>query len=172
MADLFVHECLRDTPLVAIPRPEIQLVVRFGPSARRGLDAHVFGVRQKVHRKLIRAGQWSLTARLRLGASTAVFGVPASALAGRLVGLDALWGAAATEQLYDRLAATRTKPDAAAVVDHAIAERLAGDHVVRAHDELVLEAADRLATASVTTVAAELGLSQRHLRRVFHAAVG
>lgn len=37
---VFVYECDRDTPRVALPRPEIHLAVRFGPSARNGLDIH------------------------------------------------------------------------------------------------------------------------------------
>jgi hypothetical protein len=82
VAALFVFECDRDGPRISIPRPEVQLVVRFGPSAQSGLDIHAFGARQRVHRKLIRSGQRTVTARLQLGAPEAVLGVPASALAG------------------------------------------------------------------------------------------
>ncbi|MDB4928319.1 MAG: transcriptional regulator, AraC family, partial [Myxococcaceae bacterium] len=85
VAALFVDEYDRDAPLVSIPRPEIHLVARFGPSARGGLDVHVMGARQTAHRKAIRGGQRAVTARLHLGAPAAVFGAPASALAGRIV---------------------------------------------------------------------------------------
>ena len=38
VAALFVHDCDYDSPGVLIPHPEIHLGVRFGPSARRGLE--------------------------------------------------------------------------------------------------------------------------------------
>lgn len=172
MAALFVFECEQDGPRVVIPRPEIQLVVRFGPSTRSGLDVHAFGVRQTVHRKLIRAGQRTVTARLRLGAPEAVLAVPASELAGRIVALEDLWGPAATRRLFDRLAQARDTVAAAGVLERAIAERL-GTAVGRpARTQLALAAADRLASTGVNAVSVDLGVSERHLRRVFRDAVG
>ncbi|MEO6027317.1 MAG: helix-turn-helix domain-containing protein [Candidatus Binatia bacterium] len=172
LAGLFADACEHDASLVSIPRAEIQLVVRFGPSARSGVDAHVFGVRERVHRKRIRAGQRTLTARLHLGATEAVFGVPASAIAGNIVALDELWGAAAARQLRDRLATARGTADEAAIVDGAIAERLHRAAPLRPHARLVLDAAARLASDHVNAVATGLGMSERHLRRVFRDAVG
>ena len=172
VAALFVYECDRDAPRVAIPRPEIHLVVRFGPSARSGLDVHAFGVRQRVHRKLIRSGQRTVTARLHLGAPEAVLGVPASAIAGRIVALEDLWGDAATRRLCDRLADARDTVDAAAILESAIAERLAIADGRRARAQLALDAADRLTSANVNAVAVDLGVSERHLRRVFRETVG
>jgi AraC-like DNA-binding protein len=172
VAALFVHERDRDMPGVAIPRPETNLVVRFGPPARNGLDAHAFGVQQRAHRKIIRAGQRIVTVRLRLGAQEAVLGVPAGELAGRIVALEDLWGDAATRRLFDRLAHTRDTIDAAAIVESAIAERLAIADERRAHSHLALDAAERLASANVKAVAVDLGVSERHLRRVFREAVG
>ena len=172
VAALFVYDCDRDGPGVAIPRPEIHLVVRFGPSARSGLDVHAFGVRQRVHRKLIRSGQRTVTARLQLGAPEAVLGVPASAIAGRIVALEDLWGDAATRRLCDRLADARDTVDAAAILESAIAERLAIADGRRARAQLALAAADRLTSANVNAVAVDLGVSERHLRRVFRETVG
>jgi AraC-like DNA-binding protein len=169
---LFVYDCDRDGPGVAIPRPEIQVVARFGPSARSGLDVHVFGVRQKVHRKLIHRGQRSVTARLRLGVPDALLGVPASAMAGRIVALEDLWGDGATERLCARLAEARDTIGAAAILEGAIAERLAtadGPHDGR---KLALAAAERLTRANVNAVAVDLGISERHLRRLFHENFG
>lgn len=171
VAALFVYECDSDGPLVAIPRPEAHLVVRFGPSAR-GVDVHVLGARDRAHRKVIRTGWRTVTARLRLGASEAVLGAPASAIAGRIVALDELWGDAATERLLDRLAGSRSSTDAATVLDGAIAERLAAAGTRRTAAQLTLAAADRLTTAPVNAVALDLGVSERHLRRVFREAVG
>lgn len=171
VAELFVDEFDHDMPMVSIPRPEIQLVVRFGPSAVGGLDVHAFGVRQRVHRKLIRAGQRAVTARLHLGASEAVLGVPAFAVAGRIATLEELWGGAAARRLCDRLSRARSSTDAAAIMDSAIAERLAISDG-RARSSLALRAAERLATETVKDVAEELGVSERHFRRLFRDAVG
>jgi AraC-like DNA-binding protein len=172
VASLFVDECDRDMLRVAIPRPQIQLVVRFGPSARGGLDVHALGVRTTVHRKLIRRGQRAVAARLHLGAPEAVLGVRASAVAGRIVALEELWGDAATERLRDRLADARDSVGAAAILESAIAERLVNADRRRFGAQLALDAADRLTSASVRAVAVDLGVSERHLRRVFRDTVG
>jgi AraC-like DNA-binding protein len=113
-----------------------------------------------------------VTARLHLGATAAVLGAPASAIAGRIVALDDLWGGAATRRLCDRLAAARGPLEAAAVVERAIAERVATAGVHGARARLVLAATEGLKDASVSAVAADLGVSERHLRRVFGEAVG
>jgi AraC-like DNA-binding protein len=171
VAALLTYECERDEPRVSLPRPEIELVVRFGPSARSGLDVHVLGVRPIVRRKLLHKGQRSVTARLHLCAPDAVLGVPASAIAGRIVRLEDLWGDAATRRLCDRLAGARDAADAAAILEGAITARLASADDRRGR-ELALGAADRLTRANVHAVAADLGVSERHLRRVFREAVG
>jgi len=172
LSTLIVDEFVSDTPGVAIPRAEPQLVVRFGPSARGGVDVHAMGPRERAHRKLIRAGQRAVVALLRLGAHEAVLGVPASHIAGRVVALDELWGGAATRQLEERLARAREPLRAAAVVEAAIAERLAATDAQRAHTGLLLAAADKLESGKVSAVARELGVSARNLRRVFREAVG
>jgi AraC-like DNA-binding protein len=178
LSALFTYDCHRDSPGVVIPRPEIQLVVRFGPSSRNGLDVHAFGARQRVHRKLIRRGQRSVTARLALGAPEAVLGVPASEMAGRIVALEDLWGDVAVRRLCARLGDARDVAAAAAVLESAIAERVAaanGNGKGRpARAQLALVAAERLtrASGSVYAVAGELGVSERHLRRVFRETVG
>lgn len=172
VAALFVYECASDGPLVAIPRPEAHLVVRFGSPVRGDIDVHAFGSRDRAHRKLLRVGQRAVTARLHLGATEAVFGVPASEVAGRTVALDALWGSVATRRLLDRLADSRSSMDAADVLDSAISERIVRAAPRRAPSQLTLAAADRLTSASVNAVAVDLGVSERHLRRVFRETVG
>jgi AraC-like DNA-binding protein len=172
VAALFVFECDHDGPRISIPRPEVQLVVRFGPSAQSGLDIHAFGARQRVHRKLIRGGQRTVTARLRLGAPEAVLGVPASGLAGRIVALEDLWGKAATGRLCARLAEARGTVEAAAILERAIAERHAAAGGRHAPAQLALAAADKLTSANVNSVAVDLGVSERHLRRVFRETLG
>jgi AraC-like DNA-binding protein len=172
VAGVFVREFQRDTSGVVIPRAESHLVVRFGPAARRGLDVYAFGAQQRARRKLIHGGQRSLMARLHLGTHEAVLGVPAAAIAGRVIALEELWGNATTERLVQQLAAARSTAEAAAVLEAAIAARYVAASGRRGRTELALAAAARLQTDNVNAVAVELGVSERHLRRVFHEAVG
>lgn len=171
-AAFFVDECTRNLARVAIPRAEIQLVVRFGASARQGLDVHALGLRQSVYRKTVAGGQRILFARLDVGACAAVLGVPAAAIAGRNVPLEDLWGQAGTQRLIDQLAAAPDTTAAAAVMQAAIAERSAGARQSSAHAQLALHAIARLEDTDVQAVARELGMSERHLRRVFRDTVG
>lgn len=170
VAAFFVDDCEHDQPRVAMPRAETQLVVRFGPSARGGLDVAALGARQRAHRKVIRAGQRTVIARLRLGATESVLGVPASSLFDRIVWLEDLWGPVATRRLIDQLG-NAPAAEVTAVFERAIAERLqlADD---RPSSPVVLAAAERLESANVSTVADDLEVSERSLRRAFHHAVG
>lgn len=172
VAALSVYEHDRDVKGVAIPGPEVHLVVRFGPSTPGGIDVHALGGRQRVHRKLLRSGQRVVMARLHLGATEAVVDAPASAIAGRIVALDELWGDASTRRLLDRFADARDTTEAAAILQSAIAERLAIAGSQRTGSQLALAAADRLASANVNAVAVDLGVSERHLRRVFRETIG
>jgi AraC-like DNA-binding protein len=172
VAAFFVDEIDRDGQRVALPRPEIQLVVRFGPSARNGLDVHAFGMQHTVRRKLIRGGHRVVTACLHLGASKAVLGVPASAVAGSVLALEEVWGGAAVQRLLDRLIGVSDTIEAVAVMESAIAERLALSEACDAKVPLALRAAERLVSANVSSVAVDLGVSERHLRRVFREAIG
>lgn len=167
---LLTFACHRDAPFVALPRAEAQIVARYGVSARDGLDVHVLGGGQTARRKLIRRGQRAVTARLRLGTQETVLGVPARALAGQIVSLDALWGDALATELEERLHEARDPEHAAKVLEGAISARVATRR--RRPRSLALEAADRLAHAPVNAVADALGVSERHLRRGFLEAVG
>lgn len=148
------------------------MVARFGPTARGGLDVHAFGARQRVHRKTLRGGQRAVSVRLQLGAPEAVLGASASAIAGQIVPLEDLWGEDATRRLRDRLGEAPDMGKAAAIMEHAITERLQLATGRSANVRLALDAAKRLARANVNAVANELGVSERHLRRVFREAVG
>jgi AraC-like DNA-binding protein len=172
VAALSAHEHDRDIRGIAIPGPEVHLVVRYGTATDGGIDVHALGGRQRVHRKLLRSGQTVVMARLHLGATEAVLGVPAAEVAGRIVALDELWGEAKTGRLLERLAATRSTSEAATIFESAIAERFAMAGGYGAQTRLVLAAADRLTKASVSAVAFDLGVSERHLRRVFRETIG
>jgi AraC-like DNA-binding protein len=169
---VFVDECKSDSARVAIPGTGVQLVVRFGSHVPGGFDIHALGPRHKVHRKLIRGGQSTVIARLPLGAHQAVLGRPASELAGRVVALRDLWDTAATRRLEEQLAAARDVGSAVVTLKAAIAERLELGACFDANTRLAQSAARRLESRSVASVADDLGVSERHLRRVFHEVVG
>ncbi|NVM90157.1 AraC-like DNA-binding protein [Variovorax sp. SG517] len=170
LAALSLHEIDRDMRGTLVPRMETQIVVRFGSMARGGLDAHVLGARQQVHRKLVFGGQRIVVARLRLGTHEAVLGAPASAIAGHTIALEDLWGDSA--RLFDRFVDARNMAEAAAALEGAISERIGTAQERNVHPRFALEAARRLQSASVDVVAADLGVSARHLRRVFREALG
>jgi AraC-like DNA-binding protein len=169
---LFVVECDDDTRVVSLPRAQPQLVVRFRPSALVTLDVHAVGAGATVHRKAGDRGQRAVVARLRLGTPESLLGGPASTIAHRIVPLDDLWGAAAARRLVDRLSGARDTDGAAAILETAIADRLAAGDARCGRSRLAVEAAARLTGASVSAVAADLRMSERHLRRIFREAVG
>lgn len=169
---MIVDECVANEPRVMIPRPEVHLVVRMGQSVHRGLDMHVLGARRYVTRKTIRKGQWTVVARLQLGTATAVLGMPASAVSGHTVPVEDVWGAGEAQAIYDRLASAACANDAARILERAIAARCSPDRLHGYHPLLVREAAKKLLDANVYEVAAGLGVSERHLRRVFIETVG
>lgn len=112
------------------------------------------------------AGRRSTGLRLRPGAAGAVLGFPASELCGREVRAEEVWGRPAAELQYRLLAAAPA--DRRAVLGEVVEERGAEP------DLLVVAAAARLSrpAMNVTSVAADLGVSERTLHRRTTAAVG
>jgi len=132
-----------------------------------------------------RLGAGGVTAGLRLrpGAAALLLGdLPASALLDVRVPLTELWPQAAAEQLAEQLAERPADGwRAAALLQRAVSGRLPGlatdpaalDLVVP--DPMVLRvvaALDRPRPPSVRALAAQIGLSERQLRRRMLAAVG
>lgn len=170
--DVFVDEYRSDLTLVAVPSTGVHVVVRFGPHVPGGFDIHALGPRQKVHRKLIHGGQSAVFARLPLGTYQAVLGKPASEFAGRIVALRDLWDAAAVQRLEEQLAAARDAGSAASILKTAIAGRLEPGICFDTNTQLVQSAAQHLESRNLASVAEDLGISERHLRRVFREVVG
>lgn len=168
----FVDECLHDQRRVAMPRPEVYLVVRFGSAAHQGVDVHALGVRQRAYRKRIPRGQRALFARLPAGTAHPVFGVSATDLADRIVTLEALWGDRQAQALREQLVAARDTHEAAAILDRTIGERVARAEGARMYARLIAQTGALLAHASVAEAAGQLGISERHLRRIFREAIG
>ncbi|MDF3068781.1 MAG: transcriptional regulator, AraC family [Polyangiaceae bacterium] len=172
IAALQVVELDADLRGVLIPRVEVQVVARLGLAARGGVDVHALGARQTVHRKQLRLGQRVVSVRLHLGAAEAVLGAPDAELAGRVVSLEELWGQSAVCQLLEQLERARGGDELSAILEGAIAERVAKAGARRPGTQLVRQAAERLTSANVNAVASELGVSERHLRRVFQETIG
>ncbi|MGE0802266.1 MAG: helix-turn-helix domain-containing protein [Lautropia sp.] len=113
----------------------------------------------------------SVGAMLRVGAAQALFGVPADALTGRHVPLDALWGPAA-EILLDRLRAVGDPLRRLALFEAALLRRLARSDPP-APDPTVAEILPALAGPTpIATLAARAGVSDRHFIATFRAASG
>lgn len=161
-----------DRQRVAMPHVEAQVVVRFGPSVPGGVDVHAMGPGKRVLRKFIRGGHRAILVRLRPGTYQAALGVPAANLSGRPIALDDLWGHTRTQRLLEQLAGGPDARAAAMLLERAIAERIVRTTIVGATPRFLHQALQNLQTSGVTTVARELGISERHLRRVLQQAIG
>jgi AraC-like DNA-binding protein len=127
----------------------------------------VAGPDTRSHLSSLAPGTRIVGVRLRPGAAGA-WGVPADALRDARVPAEALWGDAA-RRLAERLAALEADAhDAEAALLAAVLARRP------ARDPLVVAATAALARphTRVTSLAAALGISERALRRRFHATVG
>ncbi|WFC43515.1 AraC family transcriptional regulator [Pseudoxanthomonas sp. SE1] len=169
---LAVSHYATDRQRVAVPQVEAQVVVRFGPSIPGGVDIHAMGARRRVHRKLIRGGHRAVLARLQPGTYETVLGVSASELMGRTVPIEDLWGHARAQRLRAQLAEAPDMDTAGGLLEAAVAKRMAGGKVAGAMPAFLPIALEKLQVASVGTVARELGVSERHLRRVLHEVLG
>lgn len=116
----------------------------------------------------IPAGTAAVGVRFGPGAAGAALRVAAHELRDRTVALEDVWGGEATE-LAERLAGA-TRAGRLAILAGAVARRLEG---APAPDPLVTHASDLLARGMpVTETSREVALTDRHLRRRFHDAVG
>lgn len=136
-----------------------------------GMPARLAGVDTAAVR--VRRAEGAVTVGLRLApaAAPALLGLPASELRDRRLALEDLWGDAG-RRLDEALAAARTPDERLRALAAAIAARLPQAGPV---DRAAAAATARLRMRPSTSVAElgeALGLSQRQLRRRFHAAVG
>ncbi|MBD9477680.1 AraC family transcriptional regulator [Pseudoxanthomonas sp. PXM02] len=130
------------------------------------------GPRRQVHRKFIRGGQRAVLARLRPGSYEAALGISANELQGAPVPLEALWGNADVHRLREQLAGTDSTQAAAALLEAAMSARAARRTRIGVAPAFLHAALERLQVESVGQVARALGVSERHLRRVLHDALG
>ena len=115
--------------------------------------------------------------QLHAGGALALLGVPAAALAGRTVSLDALWGSLAAET-RERLVAAPRGPLRVAALEEALRERLrrAPGAVQGGAPPGAVEAVRLIAESGgqrpVRELAGSLGVGERRLEQLFHAHVG
>ncbi len=76
------------------------------------------------------------------------------------------------QRLLGQLVGVSETIEAVNIIEASIAARLARAEAPDPEVPLALEAAERLVGAKVSSVAVSLGVSERHLRRVFHEAIG
>jgi AraC-like DNA-binding protein len=116
----------------------------------------------------IPAGVAALGVRFGPGAAGAALGLAVRELRDSTVALEDVWGASAIG-LAERLSAA-PRADRSAVLAAAVARRL---DAAREPDKLVARASALLGTGMpVTAASREVALTDRHLRRRFHDAVG
>lgn len=131
-----------------------------------GRDLVFFGADTGPRVVRLHAGTLTTGIRLRPGAAGAVLGLPASEIRDHQIRADHIWGLSAT-RLADALAVAGPS-DRLDLLAGGVRQRGAEP------EGLVIDAAHRLAVpaARVSTVAGELGVSERHLHRRIRAAVG
>jgi AraC-like DNA-binding protein len=145
-------------------------------------DLCVSGVRRRALFKEVRPAPLTVAIRFKPGAAVPFFGVPASELSDRVVALDDLWRAPG-EQLRESLAAAREPHDIVDALQHALHARIgtrafaaretaAACLARRAVHLLISRDGDGETPPRMRDIARTLGVSDRHLRRAFDAAVG
>ena len=135
----------------------------------RGGRLVVAGPDQRAWRSPMQPGQKIVGIRLRPGVAGAVFDLPASELLNSRVPLEDLVGSRAAA-LAERLSEAEDQEAMFLLIEASIASGAARG----GPDPLVLAAARRLGFpgSRVDELAHALGISERQLRRRFHAAVG
>lgn len=162
-----------------LPAGQTHLVVRLGSEPLRLYEDEamdvvgpgvVGGVRSRAYVKDVRRPLPSVGAVLEPGAVAALFGVPATELAGRHTPLDVLWGRDA-DRLADELAAL---PDAVARLDRferVLAARLPS--VRGMHPGIARALAEaRECGGRASALAEHAGLGPRRFGQLFRDAVG
>ena len=149
-----------------LPNGRTSLVVRVGEDGRG--DVHVVGPRTRAKLKRATGFARATVIQFKPGWTPSVFGVPANALTDQLVTLDDLWGA---PTITDDLVAARSVPAMLDRLSRAVARRT----TIESASARLARRAARLFEATETrvdAVAKQLGVTARHLRRVFVETVG
>lgn len=137
-------------------------------------DLSIAGPRTRALYKTVRPVPLSVGIRFRPGAAAAILGVPADELTDRIVRIDELWGAEGV-LLRDRLLSAQRVEDMLPLLEaalHARANRVREPSSARIARRAVRLVAESTTLVRVGELAAKLGVSTRHLRRLFIETVG
>jgi AraC-like DNA-binding protein len=151
-------------PFRTIPHGSVELQCEIGAHPR------VVGPQTVPRLETLAPGTTAVGIRFRLGAASAVLGVPASELVDLTIGAEELWGPAA-ERIGELVAAAATPEEAASALEAAAFARapaMDADPVVTGAAALLLPGR----TDDVAALPSELYVSERTLRRRVHAAIG
>ncbi|MFI6504552.1 helix-turn-helix domain-containing protein [Nonomuraea typhae] len=142
-------------------------------SGRDGIGLLALGPRTKASYFALGEMPRFVTVRLRPGLAGPLLGVAMSELVDQAVHLREMWGRSAVT-LMNRLAAEADDAGLAGRLAAALEERLAGISAADAGRARTVQAAAGMltGTAKVPEIARELGVSERHLRNLFHDGVG
>ena len=160
---------VRDEPFAIdwLPNGRTSLVVRV-PEEGRG-DAYVIGPRTRAKFKRATGFVRAAAIQFKPGWSPSLFGVPANEFTDQLITLDDLWGASG--DVTADLVAARSIPVMLERLSRAIAARTTFESA----SARLARRAVRMFEATETrveAVAQQLGVTARHLRRVFVESVG
>jgi AraC-like DNA-binding protein len=154
-----------------LPDGRTSLIFRVIEEGRRG-DVAVAGPRTQALFKNASGAARAVVVRFKPGWSASLLGVAASALTDRIVLLEDIWGRSGSDLCIELL-------DARSLAE--VLERLAHAIAVRTHQTFE-PASARLARRAarllegdevrVDSVAAQLGVTARHLRRAFTESIG
>jgi AraC-like DNA-binding protein len=151
-----------------LPNGRTSLVVRI---IERGTgDVHVVGPRTRAKFKRATGVARAAVIQFKPGWSPTLFGVPANQLTDQLVTLEDLWASAGRDVTAELLEAQSVSE-----LLHNLSRAIAARTPSESTSARLARRAARLFEASETrvdTVADELGVSTRHLRRAFLESVG
>lgn len=151
-----------------LPNGRTSLVVRVAEDGRG--DAYVVGPRTRAKLKRATGFARAATIQFKPGWSPSLFGVPANDLTDQLITLDDLWGSASGDVTED-LVAARSIPVMLERLSRAIAQQTPFESA----SARLARRAVRMFEATETrveSVARQLGVTARHLRRAFVETVG
>jgi len=151
--------------------PDGRTTIVFRQLVGRASDLTLMGPRTRAHFKHACGVERAVMVRFKPGWSAALFRVAASTLTDRLVSLEDMWGRAASE-LRDELVASSTAQIALRISREL--EQRALSTVEPASARLARRAVRLLEAGEVRVdnVAAQLGVTARHLRRAFIESIG
>jgi AraC-like DNA-binding protein len=161
----------RPDQITRLPDGRTKLTLRVLDGANTG-DLTVSGPRTRALFKTVHGVARWIMIGLKPGWSTQVLGVPAHVLTDRIVHLHDIWGSAGAD-LCTELLAARSVPEVLDRLSHAMAPR--AEHIVESASPRLARRAVRMLEneeVRIDSVAKRLGVTPRHLRRVFTESVG